>query len=150
MIISRRANGGDRTRLIDLQITASHRLTGGGRTQFYMRKTILTLIGILCVGAAGFAAGASPSAEPDKKAGAAEQPSVPLAQTPAPKDPFADTGRRSFVVETDEQSASESLDRISGKFDLGFAMPYQTYESEHQQGSGPFGAAKEDLKSAKE
>jgi len=44
-----------------------------------------------------------------------------------------------FSVETDEQSASESLDRISGKIDLGFADPTQTYESSDHTRPGPFG-----------
>ena len=112
-----------------------------------MRKIILTLFGLTLLCSAGFAAGSEPSPQPSPNA---DKPSVPLADKPAAKDPFADTGRRVFVVETDEQSANESLDRISGQFDLGFAMPYQTYESENQRGSGPFGAAKEDLKSAQE
>ena len=57
-------------------------------------------------------------------------------------DPLAEITGRSFtqtiyVVETDEASARESLDRISGKIDLGFSSPDQSYKSEDQTKSGP-------------
>ena len=44
-----------------------------------------------------------------------------------------------FTVETDETSASESLERVSGKIDLGFAAPDQTYQSSSHSRPGPFG-----------
>ena len=44
-----------------------------------------------------------------------------------------------FVVETDEESASESLDRISGKIDLGFSAPDQSFKASDQYAPGPFG-----------
>ena len=58
-------------------------------------------------------------------------------------DPLADA-RKSlkdeiFTVETDETSASESLDRVSGNIDLGFAALDQTYQSTSHYRPGPFG-----------
>lgn len=47
-----------------------------------------------------------------------------------------------FVVETDEESASESLERISGEYDLGFASPSQTYDSPSHYTPGPTGRQK--------
>ncbi len=49
-----------------------------------------------------------------------------------------------FVVETDESSESESLNRVSGHYDLGFASPDQSYESSSHYRPGPFG--REELK----
>ena len=46
-----------------------------------------------------------------------------------------------FVVATDESSATDSLNRVSGQYDLGFAAPDQTYQSEHHYKPGPFGKA---------
>lgn len=48
--------------------------------------------------------------------------------------------RKIFIVETDEQSASESLHRVSGgTFDRGFSSPGDSYQSAHQQSTaGPF------------
>jgi hypothetical protein len=47
----------------------------------------------------------------------------------------------SFVVETDGDSARESLDRVSGQIDIGFAGSDQSYESEnHVPKRGPFAA----------
>ena len=43
-----------------------------------------------------------------------------------------------FVVETDNDSARQSLDRVSGQIDRGFASPDQTYESEHHKKSAVF------------
>ena len=48
------------------------------------------------------------------------------------------SGRRVFVVETDAQSAAESIDRVSGKIDLGFSTPDQTFDSPDQYAPGPF------------
>ncbi len=44
---------------------------------------------------------------------------------------------RVFVVETDEESAAESLNRVSGIIDLGFAAPQQTYHSKNHARQGP-------------
>ena len=44
-----------------------------------------------------------------------------------------------FVVETDENSESESLNRISGRIDLGFSLPDQSYNSPDHYRPGPFG-----------
>ena len=48
-----------------------------------------------------------------------------------------------FVVETDENSVSDSLNRISGNIDLGFSAPEQTYDSEDHYRAGPFGRAEQ-------
>ncbi len=45
-----------------------------------------------------------------------------------------------FVVETDEDSARQSLDRISGQIDMGFSRPEQTYESENHTKIDPLHA----------
>ena len=44
-----------------------------------------------------------------------------------------------FVVESDDDSESESLNRISGQFDLGFSLPEQSFESSDHYRPGPFG-----------
>ena len=44
---------------------------------------------------------------------------------------------RVFVVETDAQSSAESLNRISGKIDLGFSAPDQTFTSPDHYAPGP-------------
>ena len=51
-------------------------------------------------------------------------------------DPIAEVYKHSlieslFVIETDEESAQESLNRVSGNIDRGFSSPEQTYQSEH-------------------
>ena len=47
-----------------------------------------------------------------------------------------------FVLETDQESASESLERISGKIDMGFSAPENSYRSEEHPGAGPFAKQK--------
>mgnify|MGYP001611037083 CR=1 FL=1 len=47
-----------------------------------------------------------------------------------------------FVVETSEEDAAGSLDRISGKIDLGFSSKDGTYRSENHYKAGPFGKSK--------
>ena len=48
-------------------------------------------------------------------------------------------GRTLFVVETDGDTARESLHRVSGgDIDLGFSGGSQSYESEHHNPTGPF------------
>jgi hypothetical protein len=44
-----------------------------------------------------------------------------------------------FVVETSEEDAAESLNRISGNIDRGFSSEDYTYQSEHHYKAGPFG-----------
>ncbi len=41
------------------------------------------------------------------------------------------------VVETDEESTEDSLNRIAGEIDSGFSKPYQSYRSESHKASGP-------------
>ena len=44
-----------------------------------------------------------------------------------------------FVVESSDEDASGSLDRISGNIDLGFASQDQSYQSANHYKAGPFG-----------
>ena len=66
-------------------------------------------------------------------------------------DPFESIHRslkdEAFVVETSDEDAAESLNRVSGKIDLGFAGEDYAYQSEHHYGAGPFAqsAAKDKL-----
>jgi hypothetical protein len=57
---------------------------------------------------------------------------------------FLPAGHRSlkngtFVVETSEEDSVQSLDRISGHIDSGFAPKEETYQSENHYRAGPFG-----------
>ena len=65
----------------------------------------------------------------------------------AEDDPFASVHKslkdQSFVVETDDASGTESLNRIAGDIDLGFTTPDQEYHSESHGRSGPFSYEKE-------
>ena len=47
-----------------------------------------------------------------------------------------------FVIETDENTASESLDRVSGQIDKGFSAPENTFKSSDHYGVGPFAQEK--------
>ena len=47
-----------------------------------------------------------------------------------------------FVLETDQESAAESLERISGKIDTGFSDPENTFKSPDHYASGPFAREK--------
>ena len=59
----------------------------------------------------------------------------------------------SLVIETDEESAESSLNRVSGgDIDRGYASPDQTYQSEHHDNPGAYQrseeiSAREDLAS---
>ena len=61
------------------------------------------------------------------------------------RDPLAAAHRslkdETFVVETDDTSVSDSLNRISGNIDLGFSAPEQSYDSTDHYRPGPFGRA---------
>ena len=46
-----------------------------------------------------------------------------------------------FIVDSDENSESESLNRISGEYDLGFSSSEQSFESTDHYRPGPFGRA---------
>ena len=56
------------------------------------------------------------------------------------EDPLASVDKslrdHAFVVETGDEDASESLNRISGKIDLGFALPQYSYKAQHQGRQG--------------
>ncbi len=60
-------------------------------------------------------------------------------------DPFANPF---YVVESDDESASESLNRISGHIDLGFSSPEQSYESSDHYTPSPFAKEKSEQKEA--
>lgn len=109
MIIVRRClDGGNRTRLTDLQ-----NLYFG---EIIMRRILAALIILLPLFSFGSAlAKESPRETPDP---IAEVYSHSLTET-------------LFIVETDEESARESLNRVSGEIDLGFSSPEQTYQSDH-------------------
>ena len=61
----------------------------------------------------------------------------------AAEDPLAGAHRslkdEAFVVETSSEDATDSLNRVSGKIDLGFAAPEDTYKSTSHYKPGPFG-----------
>ena len=50
--------------------------------------------------------------------------------------------RSLFVVETDSDSAYQSLNRISGEIDPGFTTPDQTYDSSSHYHPSPFALSK--------
>ena len=59
----------------------------------------------------------------------------------ASEDPFEQTRKslkdQTFVVETDEDMGKESLNRVSGQYDLGFTLPEQEYHSSSHTRAGP-------------
>ena len=44
-----------------------------------------------------------------------------------------------YVVETGPDDDSDSLNRISGRYDPGFSAPEQSFSSSHNYRPGPFG-----------
>jgi hypothetical protein len=73
-----------------------------------------------------------------EKQAEAEKPAVPESSPLAAYSSSASSSFGSFTIETDEDSARESLDRISGGTpDLGFAAPEQTYKSTHHNSADP-------------
>jgi hypothetical protein len=55
-----------------------------------------------------------------------------------PSDPGAKSRDTLYAVETDDTDASESLNRIAGHIDTGFAPKKNTFRSEEQYGPSPF------------
>ena len=53
-----------------------------------------------------------------------------------------------FSVSSDELSPSDSLNRISGSIDTGFASPEQSYKSKKMQHASPFAREKQEMGSA--
>ena len=51
--------------------------------------------------------------------------------------PLSESRQKLFEVETTEEDAAESLNRISGDIDRGFSSPEQTYESASHGKAGP-------------
>ena len=58
------------------------------------------------------------------------------------KDPHETLLNKALVVETDEDTAKDSLNRVSGTVDLGFSAPENSYKTEERPGGGPFEKAK--------
>jgi hypothetical protein len=83
-----------------------------------VKKTLLLVLGLLGIGSAAFSADDS------------------LSPHRSLKDDV-------FVVETDESSDSDALNRISGNIDLGFSAPEQSYNSSDHYRPGPFGRSDE-------
>jgi hypothetical protein len=69
---------------------------------------------------------------------AGEKASVPAFPEDKPA-PDVSGARRLFVVETDAESATDSLNRISGQIDTGFLPTGDSFESEDHYRPGPFG-----------
>ncbi len=69
-------------------------------------------------------------------------PCVFSAETPKEEPKLPDLSKslmdESFVVETSDSDATDSLNRISGNIDTGFAPEGSTYQSNHHGRSGPF------------
>jgi hypothetical protein len=53
--------------------------------------------------------------------------------------PYVSLKDQAFIVETTEEDADESLNRISGDIDLGFIAPSSSYDSANHTGFSPFG-----------
>ena len=68
---------------------------------------------------------------------------VDLAASNSPRKSLMNS---TFVLETDQESAAESLERVSGDIDLGFSAPENTYKTEERPGAGPFAKEKAELK----
>ena len=65
-----------------------------------------------------------------------------LSENVDPEDSKKSLMDKGFTLTTDEDMARESLDRISGKIDLGFSSPGSTYESSSHALAGPFSKEK--------
>ena len=73
--------------------------------------------------------------------GRADQPQDDPAKTVVEnEDPLTGVNKslrdHAFVVETGDEDASESLNRVSGKIDLGFASPQNSYKAQHEGRQG--------------
>ena len=62
------------------------------------------------------------------------------------KDSKESLTNTAFVLETNDGDAAESLERISGKVDMGFSAPENTYQTEERPGAGPFAKEKAEEK----
>lgn len=58
--------------------------------------------------------------------------------------PKEEAQNSSMVLETDKESAAESLNRITGQYDRGFSPPEATYQSESLKRTSPFHSRDED------
>ena len=66
-----------------------------------------------------------------------------VAQAQASQQNLKDTV---YAIETDDESARDSLDRISGHIDTGFSSQDESYLSEDHYGVGPFAKQKSEEK----
>ena len=55
-----------------------------------------------------------------------------------PDKPHKSLKDSAFVIETDKEAASDSLNRVAGQIDLGFSSTDHTYQSESHHRPGPF------------
>ena len=60
------------------------------------------------------------------------------------------TRYRTYVLETNDTMARESLNRVSGNIDLGFSAPENSFKSVDQEGVGPFAKEKAETKKQSE
>lgn len=98
-----------------------------------MRTLFYVLLSVFICGSSVFAA-AKPVDGPELAKAETKTPTTPVKTGPETAVP--DFRETLFTLETDEESASESLDRISGHIDRGYAAPEQTYQSENHKLSG--------------
>lgn len=73
------------------------------------------------------------------------RPSLPdeiSAEKPKAEEGAEAERRTLFSVSSDELDPTESLNRVSGEIDLGFAAPSQTYRSPGHYSPGPFSREK--------
>lgn len=130
MIVAPSSRTGDRTRLTGLPRVPFRRF-GVGTGLFFERKekmskrTFATMFLFAALALPARAEGENP------------YPELAAAKPEAPK-----AGSRTlFVVETDERSATESLNRVSGQIDPGFTYSEgDSYKSENHMGLSPFSA----------
>ncbi|PIU40048.1 MAG: hypothetical protein COT00_03750 [Candidatus Omnitrophica bacterium CG07_land_8_20_14_0_80_50_8] len=65
---------------------------------------------------------------------AADKEKIPTSDLPVAKESLMTNG---YVLESDSETASESLERISGKIDMGFSSPENSFKSDDHYGVGP-------------
>ncbi len=74
---------------------------------------------------------------------AATRPSIASSAVPREKTRGHAVEDKRLLVETDEESAAESLNRVSGDVDRGYTLPEQTYKSDHHTKPGAFQRSEE-------
>ena len=71
-----------------------------------------------------------------------EKPQTTKMETEATQNLKKSLINSAYVLETDRESAAESLERISGKIDLGFSDSENTFKSPDHYTAGPFAKEK--------